>query len=235
MAVSSTSASGLCALAGMALMVALAAPADPLVPAGFRPIFDGKDLSGWHVSEVNHHGNSKGWTVADGVLLATQDRPGNGGILLTDRRYRNFEVSLEIRPDWGCDGGLFLRSDEQGDAYQVMIDYLPGGVVGGIYGEGLQGLGDASGPRVNRDWEADWKKGEWNRLRARIEGTVPHIRVWLNDRPLVDWTDTANHLKNGATDGMIALQIHMSNEKTPRWKAGGYHRFRNIAVRELPD
>jgi len=211
---------------------ATAHPGD--VPAGFTPLFNGKDLSGWHISQVNHHGNSKGWSVKDGVVLATQDRPGNGGILLTDRKYRDFEVSLEINPDWGCDGGLFLRSNEEGDAYQVMIDYLEGGSVGGIYGEGLEGVTGGTGERTNRDWMKHWKKGEWNTLRARIEGEVPHIRVWLTDAPLVDWTDTANHAKGGATDGMIALQMHFSNEKTPRWKEGGFHRYRNVAVKELP-
>ena len=215
-------------------LAALAVPAllAAAVPAGFTPLFDGKDLVGWHISQVNHHGNSTGWSVKDGVVLATQDRPGNGGILLTDRKYRDFEVSLEINPDFGCDGGLFLRSNEAGDAYQVMIDYLEGGSVGGIYGEGLQGVD--KGERVNKDWAKQWKKGEWNTLRARIEGDAPHIRVWLNEVPLVDWTDTANHAKDGATEGMIALQMHFSNEKTPRWKEGGFHRFRNVAVKELP-
>jgi hypothetical protein len=199
-------------------------------PAGFAPLFNGKDLSGWHVSQTNHHGNSQGWSVKDGVLLATQDRPGNGGILLTDRRYRDFEVEVEINPDWGCDGGLFLRSNEAGDAYQVMIDYLEGGSVGGLYGEGIGGRTFAN----NHDWAKHWKKGEWNTLRARIEGDVPHIQVWLNDVRLVDFTDTANHAKDGATDGMIALQMHFSNEKTPRWKPGGFHRYRSVAVKELP-
>ncbi len=219
-----------------ALSLALVAPLLlAAVPAGFTPIFDGKDLAGWHVSQTNHHGNSKGWTVKDGVLLATQDRPGNGGILLTDKKYRDFEVSLEVNPDWGCDGGLFLRSNEAGDAYQVMIDYLPGGSVGGIYGEGFEpALEDGKGKLVNPDWQKHWKKDDWNLLRARIEGDVPHIRVWLNEVPLVDWTDSANHSKDGATEGMIALQMHFSNEKTPRWKPGGFHRFRNIAVKELP-
>ncbi len=218
-----------------ALSLALVAPLLlAAVPAGFTPIFDGKDLAGWHVSQTNHHGNSKGWTVKDGVLLATQDRPGNGGILLTDKKYRDFEVSLEVNPDWGCDGGLFLRSNEAGDAYQVMIDYLEGGSVGGVYGEGLEALKDGKGQLVNRDWAKHWKKGDWNLLRARIEGDVPHIRVWLNEVPLVDWTDTANHAKDGATEGMIALQMHFSNDKTPRWKPGGFHRFRNIAIKELP-
>jgi hypothetical protein len=32
---------------------------------------------------------------------------------------------------------------------------------------------------------------------------------------------------------MIALQLHFSNEQVPRWREGGYHRYRNIAVREL--
>jgi hypothetical protein len=215
-------------LAALALPTLLAAG----VPDGFSPLFNGKDLTGWHVSQVNHHGNSKGWSVKDGIVLATQDRPGNGGILLTDRQYRDFEVALEINPDWGCDGGLFLRSNEKGNAYQVMIDYLEGGSVGGVYGEGL--LGVDKGERVNRDWAKHWKKGEWNALRARIEGDVPRIRVWLNEVQLIDWTDSANHAKDGATEGMIALQMHFSNEKTPRWKDGGFHRYRNVAVRELP-
>ena len=176
-------------------IAALAVPAllAAAVPAGFTPLFNGKDLAGWHTSQVSHHGTSTGWSVRDGVVLATQDRPGNGGILLTDRKYRDFEVSLEINPDWGCDGGLFLRSNEKGNAYQVMIDYLEGGSVGGIYGEGLKGVD--KGERVNKDWAKHWKKGEWNLLRARIEGDVPRIRVWLNEVPLVDWTDTANHAR----------------------------------------
>jgi hypothetical protein len=213
-----------------AVLTATVLAAGPSIPAGFTSIFDGKDTAGWHISQTNHHGNSQGWSVKDGVLMATQDRPGNGGILLTDKKYRDFEVSLEVNPDWGCDGGLFLRSNEAGDAYQVMLDYLEGGSVGGIYGEGLEGVVSKATP----EYVKYWKKGEWNHVRARIEGDVPHIQVWLNGTQLVDWKDTANHLKGGATDGMIALQMHMSNDKMPRWKPGGYHRFRNIAVKELP-
>jgi hypothetical protein len=203
-------------------------------PSGETRLFNGVDLKGWHVSEVNHHGNSHGWTVKDGILLATQDKPGNGGILLTDRRYRNFEISLEINPDWGCDGGLFLRSSEKGEAYQVTIDYLQGGIVGSIYGEELADLSKlGKGDLSARGWEKVWKKGEWNKLRARIEGDIPHIQVWLNDTRIVDWTDSANHAAGGAVDGMVALQMHRSDTKTPRWHPGGYHRFRNIILKEL--
>lgn len=206
-------------------------------PKGFHAIFNGKDTKGWHVSEVNHHGNTKGFSVKDGVLLVTQDKPGNGGILLTDKKYKNFEISMEVNPDYGCDGGLFLRSNEKGEAYQVMLDYLDGGTVGGIYGEGLKGLGrdTGTGDKSARTWKEHWKKGEWNLIRARIEGDVPHIQVWMNGAQIVDWTDSENRLMDGATDGMIAVQAHMSDpkSKTTRWVAGGYHRFRNIAIKEI--
>jgi hypothetical protein len=201
------------------------------IPKGFKSIFNGKDTKGWHISEVNHHGNTKGWSVKDGVLMVTQDKPGNGGILLTDKKYKNFEVSLDINPDFGCDGGLFLRSNEKGNAYQVMIDYLERGMVGGVYGEGLKDV-KADNSKA-REWQKHWKKGEWNNLRARIEGDVPHIQVWLNGEQIVDWTDTANHAADGASEGMIAVQAHFSNEKTPRWVQGGFHRFKNIAVKEI--
>ena len=220
------------------LSAALLCAAD--IPKGFQKLFDGKDLKGWHISEVNHHGNTKAWKVEPGgVLTVTQDRPGNGGILLTDKKYRNFEVSLEVNPDFGCDGGLFLRSTEKGEAYQVMLDYLEGGNMGGIYGEGLKGLGPnaGTGKRMDREWQKYWKKGEWNQIRARMEGDVPHIQVWMNGTQIVDWTDSENRLPGGAVDGMIAVQSHMSSpdpaKKGNRWVPGGYHRFRNIAVKEL--
>jgi lysophospholipase L1-like esterase len=196
------------------------------LPAGWVGIFNGKDRTGWHVSQVNHHGKTEGWTVEDGVLKGTQDKPGHGGILLTDKRYKNFEITLEVNPDFGCDSGLFLRSTEKGEAYQVLLDYLEGGSIGGIYGEALKGV---RGGRAE-NWAANWKKGEWNLLRARIEGNPPRIQVWMNGVRVTDWTDTANHLPGGEQDGMIAVQVHMGN----RWAAGGFHRFRNIAVRELP-
>ncbi len=204
------------------------------IPAGFALLFNGKDLTGWHISQENHHGNTRAWRAENGVLTVAQDKPGNGGILLTDKKYRNFEIYLEIDPDWGCDGGLFLRSTEKGEAYQVMIDYLPGGSVGGIYGEGLEEVNKTlEEARQAKGWEKAWKRGEWNTLRARIEGEAPHIQVWINGTQIVDWTDTANHSIGNAAEGMIALQAHLSNATTPRWNPGGHHRFRNIAIKEL--
>jgi hypothetical protein len=225
------------------------APKAP-IPDGFTEIFNGKDTTGWHVSATNHHGTTPEFRVVDGVLVGTQNPAGKGGILLTDKKYRNVEVFLEIKPDWGCDGGLFLRSSEAGEAYQVMLDYLPGGNMGGVYGERLTGVGGPPPPANmtpeqraaraaefrTRDeaWQKAWKREEWNTVRARIEGDVPHVTVWINGELVTDFTDTANHAKDGATEGMLAIQMHYSNDTTKRWVPGGFWRWRTIAVKELP-
>ena len=211
-------------------------PADPgpKIPEGFTPIFNGRDLSGWHVSKTNHHGTTPDYRVLHGLIVGTQSPRGKGGILLTDRKYKDVEVYMEVKPDWGCDSGLFLRSNEAGQAYQVTLDYLPGGAIGGIYGEGLTGVqGGARGLR-GESLDKTWKRESWNSVRARIEGEIPHITVWINDQLVTDFTDTANHAADGATDGMIAIQMHFSDEKTPRWVDGGFWRWRAIAVKELP-
>ena len=68
-------------------------------------------------------------------------------------------------------------------------------------------------------------------MRARIEGNPPRITTWLNDEIMFQGTDTENHAINGATEGSIAIQLHGGE----RWRAGGFWRWRVIAVKELPD
>jgi Domain of Unknown Function (DUF1080) len=218
----------------------------PRIPDGFTPIFNGRDLTGWHVSKTNHHGTTPEYRVLHGLIVGTQNPKGQGGILLTDKKYKNVEVYMEVKPDWGCDSGLFLRSSEAGEAYQVTLDYLPGGGMGGIYGERLTGVQNAAAAKLSDEeraaqaklragtWQKAWKREAWNSVRARIVGDVPQITVWINDQLITEFTDTANHAAGGATDGMIAIQMHFSNEKTPRWVDGGFWRWRAIAVKELP-
>ena len=205
---------------GLAQLVALAE-----VPDGFLPIFNGRNLAGWHASLTNHHGDTREWRVYEQAVVGKQDRAGNGGILLSDASYGDFEVYMEIKPDFGCDGGVFLRSSASGQAYQVMLDYLEGGNVGGIHGERLKGL--ATQP--SDGWEEVWETDGWNALRVRIRGEAPRIEVWLNETLITDFEDSENRLPAGATEGSIALQVHGGD----RCKPGLEHRFRNIAVRQL--
>src|SRR5207247_6391547 len=112
---------------------------------GFVAIFDGKTLDGWKVSaKTGHSGVSKNktggkWVAEDGALVGSQDIPGNGGIIITEKEYGDFEVALEMKNDFGPDSGLFLRSTDTGKCYQAMIDYHANGNLMGVYGEGLPG------------------------------------------------------------------------------------------------
>jgi len=205
------------------------------IPEGFTPIFNGANLDGWHMSPTTAHGTTGEFRVVHGLVVGTQSPRNAGGVLLTDKKYKNVEVYMEVWPDFGCDSGLFLRSSEAGEAYQVTLDYLEGGDMGRIYGEGLKGIGVQPTPA----WEEHWKREAWNSIRARIEGSVPHIQVWINGEKVTDFEDTANHAAGGAEDGSIGIQVHYSGEvmgfSFDRWVDGGFWRWRNIAVKELPD
>ena len=139
-------------LPAFAALALLAAPSAAEIPKpetfdekGFEPIFDGKTLKGWHVSaKTGHSGVSKNksggkWEVVDGAITGSQDVPGNGGIVITDKQYGDFEIALEMKNDDGPDSGLFLRCTEEGKCLQAMIDYHKGGNLMGVYGEGLGG------------------------------------------------------------------------------------------------
>jgi hypothetical protein len=198
------------------------------------------------------------------MILATQNPLGGGGILLTDTAYDDFELYMEVKPDWGNDSGIFLRSTESGAAYQVTMDFLPNGGMGNVIGEGGMSLaanasrgrgaggrgrgagagrqggapagppppppGFGEGNQATAAWVKAWKRDEWNAVRVRMVGDVPHVTVWFNDVQITDFTDTANSAIDGITEGPIAIQVHGAG----RWRPGGFWRWRNIGIRELP-
>jgi hypothetical protein len=102
---------------------------------GFVPLFNGKDLQGWHTNTQKIvHGRGGHWQAEQGVLTGEQDPPGsgNGGVLMTHGEYGDFELRLELAPDWGIDSGVFLRTNPQGECFQVYVDYREQGNVGWI-------------------------------------------------------------------------------------------------------
>jgi hypothetical protein len=79
-------------------------------------------------------------------------------------------------------------------------------------------------------WMKVWKREDWNSVRVRVEGDVPHVTVWINDQQITDFTDTENHALNGMIEGPIAIQVHGG---ASRWVQGGFWRWRNIGIKEL--
>lgn len=188
----------------------------------FTSLFNGESLEGWNVSRVTGHGTGGTWEAVDGMITGTQDAPGNGGILITNEDYGDYEVRFEINPDWDLDSGFFLRSTDDGRCYQVTVDYRPGGEVGTIYGEGI-----GAWLQPNPDWYRFYRPGEWNECRVIISGEAPRIQVWLNAHKIIDFVDTEVRLP--AAEG-IALQVHGGGDWTDK-----VTRFRDIRVRPLGD
>jgi len=214
-------------------------------------LFDGKSLAGWTIgAETGHSRASKNksggkWVVEGGAIVGSQDIPGNGGIILTEKKFKNFEVSLEMNNDFGPDSGLFLRSNTKGQCYQAMIDYHAKGNLMGIYGEGLSGgkphiqnfdFGDKVTTIVKKDapfalpidpakWPSFWKHGEWNELKARIVGNPPTLTTWIKGVKFMEYTDTEKRLPD---EGHIALQVHGGGDFTKQ-----FVRYRNIRVKVL--
>lgn len=225
----------------------------PPAKDGWVTIFDGTSLKGWHVSAKSGHSGTSGhksggkWEVKDGAISGSQDVPGNGGLIITDEPFGDFEVSLEMNNDFGPDSGLFLRSTEDGKAWQAMIDYHADGNLMGIYGEGLGGKPHVRNfsfkdkvteitdqptgeppvplPVLPDAWPHFWRHGQWNELRARIENNPPHITTWIDGVKLMEWQE--KEVRHQATGG-IALQVHGGGDFTRQ-----FVRYRAIRVKRL--
>ena len=98
---------------------------------GFEPLFNGDDLSGWHVYGGLESYN--GWTVDNGVLLydpnlRTETVSSN---LVSDEQFTDFEISMDWMIDvmgnsgimWGVvDDGSFDQPYKTGPEIQILDD-----------------------------------------------------------------------------------------------------------------
>jgi hypothetical protein len=132
---------------------------------GFVAMFDGSSLAGWHTAPriygslypggpsvldifdaagrelpVEPENHPPVWKVEDGVLIGEQDFPGSGygGYLVSDKAYGDFEIVLELQPDWPADTGVMIRRQRDSwEGFQVLVDHRPSGGIGGFFGNGL--------------------------------------------------------------------------------------------------
>ena len=206
------------------------------LPPGYTPIFNGMNLDGWHISRSTHQGTTPDFHVENGAIVCKENPYGQGGLLMTDKNYRNFELYIEAKIDSFSNGGIFLRSNEGGAAYQVEM-VLPGNT-GDLLGERIP---VSKGGRATGR-EKVWKANDWNAFRIRMVGDTPRITVWINGELMYDVQEPKNDFIAGATDGMIALQCHWTALYSPAAGKGmplssripgAAHRYRNIGIRIL--
>jgi hypothetical protein len=195
---------------------------------GYISLFDGKTLKGWHKNPKRiGHGTGGQWYVEAGAIVGEQDPPGsgNGGILLTDHKFGNFELLIDMNHDWGPCSGLFLRSNDRGQCLQMMVDYHNGGNIGHIYGEGTGGFNSRAfnidGKLENgklasivssahkaaeqhgclftctpEQWIKAWKIGDWNTIKVTCVGKYPLVTTWINGVKICEF-DAASYKGRG--------------------------------------
>lgn len=179
--------------------------------AGWKSLFNGKNLKGWTV-----HGTEK-WYVEDGLLVCESGPDEKYGYLSTNKDYYNFDLELEFLQEADGNSGVFFRSTFEGtkvSGWQVEVA-PPNHDTGGIY----ESYGRGWLVRIPDEKEDILKMGEWNKMRIRlVDG---HVTTWLNGQQMVDLKDE----KIAGGKGAIALQIHDGGGIKVKW--------RNIKVKKL--
>jgi hypothetical protein len=84
------------------VLALLAVPAVAQPPAGFEPLFNGKDLTGWKAT-----GKAEVWGAENGLLYCAGS---GGGWLLTEKDHANFELRLSFKLPKMGNSGVGLRS-----------------------------------------------------------------------------------------------------------------------------
>jgi hypothetical protein len=227
-------------LAAVGLALALPALAQNTPPPGFTPLFNGRDLTGWHGMNPHRPPYNKflalpkseqdallaewdadarqHWSVDNGELV----NDGRGAYLTTDKEYGDIELLIEYKTVPKADSGIYLRGVPQVQIWDTTLGEQ--GSKGADKGSG--GLFNNSPGAPGRDplTLADRPFGEWNRFRIIQVGA--RATVYFNDKLVVDHAIMENYYDRKTplpAKGPILLQTH-----------GGEIRWRNLFVREIP-
>jgi hypothetical protein len=197
-------------------------PLPPPPPGDFRPLFNGKDLSGWAVRV-----GSPVWRVEQGELVFHVARPSDQGWLVTARDFTDFRLNLDFQLSRGARSGVGLRLPALGPLgdwnlkVQIIDDsdprfrnFMPKALTGALHNL-----------VIDRPARLE-PLGDWNRMEVELRGRS--LRVAVNGRETVktalDIPEAVLRL-NGPppASGRIGLQ---------HWEGSVW--YRRIEVQELP-
>jgi hypothetical protein len=212
-------------LASLGLVLILAPTLAVRADEELRPLFNGKDLSGWVPVNVA----PETFTVRDGMIVST-GKPK--GILRTDQPYENFVLELEYRhmlPKGNA--GVFIWSDALPYVGKPFSRAIEVQILDGINNDVATSHGDVfaiQGATMRPD-------------RAHPKGWMRSLPREQRARPAPEW----NHYRITCKDGTITLavngkEVSGGSECVPRKgficleAEGSECHFRDIRLRELP-
>ena len=206
------------------LCVALVAAGAAQHEEGFRPLFNGKDLSGW--VPVNTAPST--WTVRDGMIVCSGKPTGE---LRTDRMYQNFIMEVEwrhMRPRGNA--GVFIWADDitargvpfhRGIEVQVLENaygntkhYSTHGDIFPIHGARMTPINGRGGGRAFPTEERSKPTPQWNHYRITCNDGA--IALAVNGKVVTRGKDCIPR------KGYICLESE-----------GGLVHYRNLRIKEL--
>lgn len=172
------------------------------ITKGWIPLFDGKSLDGWKVSE-----NPSTFSIEDGSIKVAGPRSHlyyDGPVMNHD--FKNFEFKAQVMTKAGSNSGIYFHTIFQGKGFpdkgfeiQVNNSHTDWKRSGGLY--------DIKDTR-----EVYVKDDVWYTEYIKVEGK--HVIVKINDQVVTDWTQPEdfsppkNHLNRVIASGTFALQGH---------------------------
>ena len=145
----------------------------------FKPLFDGKSLTGWTPTPGGK------WEVRDGAIVGTSPKSERRhGILLSDRTFSDFVVKAKFRVVSG-DSGFYFRAERVKSGvsvhgFQVEVDTSQ--ETGGLYETGGRGrtqtgqVAKKGAHRAAASWGSGYARGV-SRHRNSGEMSSPSRRI----------------------------------------------------------
>ncbi|WP_165788872.1 3-keto-disaccharide hydrolase [Rubritalea profundi] len=165
-------------------------------PSSWTPLFNGKDLTGWHTMPGGK------WEIVNGVITGTSKKEEKRhGLLVSDKTYNNIILRAKFKVTSG-DSGLYFRALKTNTqvaikCFQAEVDKSP--KVGGLYE--TSGRSWVKNPDPQRIAEIV-KHGDWNQITVSAIGD--DITVSLNGLTVTELLADTQCQK----EGRIALQLH---------------------------
>ena len=192
-----------------------------LRPLDTKPLFNGKDLTGWKAFAGEKY-KSK-FAVTPAGEISVKDGPGD---LQTDKAFGDFVLQLECKTNGkALNSGIFFRclADQYQQGYEAQIQNAFVGddrTKPADFGTGAIYRRIAARKVVSND-------NEWFTMTVAANGK--HIATWVNGYQTVDWTDDRKAEENArkgyrAGKGHISIQGHDPTTDIL---------FRNIRIAEL--
>ena len=168
--------------------------------APWKPLFNGKDLTGW-----NQKGGDAHYFVEGDMIVGSTVNNTPNSFLTTDKNYGDFILELDYKVDSTMNSGIQIRSlsnpayqNGRVHGYQVEIDPSERAWSAGIYDEARRGW--LVNLENNKKAREAFKQNDWNHYR--IEAIGDTLKTWINGVP------ASNLIDDQTREGFIGLQVH---------------------------